>query len=62
MYATDNSTKAPVIVRRQRVLHAVMAHCPLSEVIYLLVSPLGFVFVPVFVLCVFADWCCDNYK
>lgn len=24
--------------------------------------PLDFFFVPVFVLCVFFDWCCDNYK
>lgn len=24
--------------------------------------PLGFFFVPMFVLCEFADWCCDNYK
>lgn len=38
MHATDNSTKAPLIVCRHRVLHAVMAHCPFSDVIYLLVS------------------------
>ncbi len=39
MQATDNSTKASLIVRRQRVLHPVMVHCLFSVVIYLLVSP-----------------------
>lgn len=39
MPGTDNSTKASLIVHRQRVLHAVMVHCLFSEVIYLLVSP-----------------------
>lgn len=39
MQATDRSTKAPLIVRRQRVLHPVMVHCLFSVVIYLLVSP-----------------------
>lgn len=33
-----------------------------SKVIDLLVSPLNLFLVPVFVLRVFSDWCCDNYK
>lgn len=61
MQATTDSSKASLIVPRPRMLLAVMAHCVFLES-YLLLAPLNFFSVPVFVLCQFFDCCCDNYK
>lgn len=68
MQATDDCSRASQIRLRRRVLLPVVAHCVLfvclffSKVIDLLVSPLNLFLVLVFVLRVFSDWCCDNYK